>query len=152
MQYWLLKTEPDTYSFADLNEAPKQISGWEGVRNYQARNMLRDQMQVGDLAFFYHSSCKVPGIAGIVKVIKSGYPDTTAFDPSSPYYDGDTSPQNPRWYCVDVQLVRPLKRFICLDELRKNSVLNNMILLRKGNRLSITPITANEWQAILKME
>jgi predicted RNA-binding protein with PUA-like domain len=149
MQYWLLKSEPDVFSIDDLSHLPNQISCWEGVRNYQARNMLRDQMKKADLAFFYHSSCKVPGIVGIVKIIKEGYPDYTAFDPESRYFDPQSHPNKPRWYRVDVQLVRKLQHTITLAELRTCQLLNGMQLLKKGNRLSVMPITPHQWQVII---
>ena len=152
IHHWLMKSEPDVYSIDDLAGAPQQIGHWDGVRNYQARNMLRDQMRVGDQAFFYHSSCAEPGIVGIMEIVRAGYPDDAAFDPKSPYYDSQSSSNNPRWYRVDVRLLRKLKRIISLQELRQNPKLADMILLRKGNRLSITPVTDAEWKTILKSE
>lgn len=152
MQYWLMKSEPDAFGIEDLANLPKKISPWDGVRNYQARNMLRDDMKVGDLAFFYHSNCQPPGIVGIVKVVKSGYPDHTAFDPESKYFDPKSQPDNPRWFMVDVQLVEKFAHMITLDELRANPLLKDMVLLRKGNRLSITPVTQTQWRAILGMK
>lgn len=146
-QYWLLKSEPQTYSIDDLVQAPQQIGHWEGVRNYQARNFLRD-MRLNDLAFFYHSSCKTPGIVGIVKIVRAGYPDITALDPASQYFDPKSSVQNPRWYQVDVQLVKKLQRIITLGELRQHPPLENMLLLRQGNRLSVMPVSLNEWNVI----
>ena len=121
MQYWLLKTEPDSFGIDDLERAPRKTTAWDGVRNYQARNMLRDQMQRGDQAFLYHSSCETPGIAGIVEVVKAGYPDATAFDAKHHHHDPDSDPKNPRWYLVDVKLVRRLPRVITLDELRAHA-------------------------------
>jgi predicted RNA-binding protein with PUA-like domain len=117
MNYWLLKSEPDTFSIDDLAAKPKRTTAWDGVRNYQARNMLRDSMKKGDSAFFYHSSCDVPGIAGIVTVVKEGYPDETAFDPKHHHYDADSRATDPRWYVVDVKLVRKFANIITLDEL-----------------------------------
>lgn len=152
MAYWLLKSEPDTFGIEHLEKSTNQMTAWEGVRNYQARNMLRDEIHKGDRAFFYHSSCKEPGIAGIVEVIKDGYPDDTAFDPASPYYDAKSTPENPRWYRVDVKLIKKLDPIIPLYLLRQNPVLKSMTLLRKGNRLSVLPISEKEWQAILKMQ
>lgn len=151
MHYWLMKSEPNTFSIDDLAKRPKQTEPWNGVRNYQVRNWLRDDFQVGDQAFFYHSSCDTPGIVGIVTVVKAGYPDSSAFDPASEYYDPKTDPSNPRWYCVDVCLREKFKRIIALDELRQVPKLKDMRLLQKGNRLSIVPITANEWAVILKL-
>lgn len=115
MNHWLLKSEPDSFSIDALKAAPKQTSAWDGVRNFQARNMLRDSMKKGDQAFFYHSSCDVPGIAGIVSIVKDGYPDETAFDPKHHHYDPDSKPDAPRWYVVDVKLVRKFRRIITLD-------------------------------------
>lgn len=151
MHYWLFKSEPDTFSIETLAKCPKKISPWEGVRNYQVRNMLRDDIKIDDLAFFYHSSCAIPGIAGIVKVIKNGYADDTQFDKNSMYYDEKSSLQNPRWYRVDVQLVEIFPRLITLTELRQHPSLKDMLLLRKGSRLSITPVTKHEWQYINKI-
>lgn len=150
MHYWLLKSEPDVFGIDDL--ARVKVEPWDGVRNYQARNMLRDQMQVGDLAFFYHSNCDVPGIVGIMEIATAGYPDTTAFDPDAKYYDPKSDPANPRWYRVDVKFVRKLKRTISLQELREHPNLQDMPLVRKGNRLSVMPVTAAEWQTILALE
>ncbi|HEY8509618.1 MAG TPA: EVE domain-containing protein [Steroidobacteraceae bacterium] len=154
MRYWLMKSEPDTFSIDDLAKAPRQTTGWDGVRNFQARNMLRDQMKRGDLAFFYHSSCDVPGIVGIVEVVKEGYPDPTAFDRRSRYYDPDSDPAAPRWFMVDVRLKRRLKRVITLEELRAHAEkeLKGMLLLRRGNRLSITPVEPAHWKFILTLE
>ena len=152
MRYWLMKSEPETFSIDDLAHRPNQTEHWDGVRNYQARNMLRDDMQPGDLAFFYHSNCKKPGIAGIVQIASRGYPDHTAYDPTSAYYDPNADPNRPRWYMVDVRYVRHLRRVITLDELRRQPELAEMVLLRRGNRLSITPVTPAQWTAILSQE
>jgi len=153
-KHWLLKSEPTTFSIDDLASSPQRTVAWDGVRNYQARNMLRDSMKKGDLAFFYHSSCDVPGVAGIVRVVKEGYPDPTAFDPKHHHYDADSRPDDPRWYCVDVKLVRKLQRVISLDALRKyaRGSLSELALLRRGNRLSVMPVTASEWNFILALE
>lgn len=151
MNYWLMKSEPDTFSIDDLQHRPTQIEAWDGVRNYQVRNMLRDQMKLGDLAFFYHSSCKVPGIVGIMKVVKEGYVDTSAFDASSPYYDPKSKPSHPTWYRVDVKFVKKFKNIITLSELRNNAALRHMQLLKQGNRLSITSVSPLEWQTILNI-
>lgn len=152
MNYWLMKTEPNTFSFDDLKKCPQQTEPWDGIRNYQARNMMRDQMKIGDLAFFYHSNCKPPGIIGIVKIVKTAYPDHTAFDPNTKYYDPKSDPNNPRWVMVDVKLHQAFKRLISLEELKQDPKLKNMLILRKGNRLSITPVQKKEWDIILKKD
>ena len=150
MHYWLMKSEPDEFSIDDLVEAKKQVTPWVGVRNYQARNYMRDDMRVGDRALFYHSSCPEPGIAGIVEIAKPAYPDETQFDPKSPYFDPKSSRAAPRWLHVDVKLVRKT-RLIGLPELRATPGLQEMVTLRRGNRLSITPVTAREWAIIEKL-
>lgn len=154
MNHWLLKSEPDTFGIDALAALPGRTTAWDGVRNYQARNMLRDSMKKGDEAFFYHSSCPVPGIAGIVRVTKEGYPDATAFDPRHPHFDADSRREAPRWYVVDVKLVRRFERLITLDELRKHArgALKNLVILRPGNRLSVTPVTKSEWDFVLTLE
>ena len=154
MNYWLMKSEPETFGIDDLARAPRKTTHWDGVRNYQARNYMRDQMQRGDCAFFYHSNCAEPGIAGIVKVVKTGYPDPSAFDKRDAHHDPDSDPDNPRWYMVDVRLERKLRRIITLDELKKhsNGALAGLIVLKRGNRLSITPVSAAHWQFILDLE
>ena len=152
MQYWLMKSEPDTYSIDDLQASAGQIDHWDGVRNYQARNMMRDQMKIGDLAFFYHSNVKEPGIMGIMEIVREGYPDHTALNPDSRYYDPRSTRENPRWYMVDVRYIRHLRHPIGLAELKQHSTLENMPLLRRGNRLSIMPVTKAEWQYILELE
>lgn len=151
MKYWLLKSEPDAFGIEDLAASPRATTSWDGVRNYQARNMLRDEMKRGDLAFFYHSSCKVPGIVGIVQVVRDGYPDASAFNRRSPYFDADSKPDEPRWYTVDVRLERKIEPPITLDELRghANGTLRDMVLLRRGNRLSVTPVTPREWKFVV---
>ena len=148
MRYWLFKSEPSCFSIDDLRALPKQTGHWDGVRNYQVRNMLRDEIKVGDLAYFYHSSCTPPGIAGIVEVVKAGYPDHTAFDFQADHYDPASTPENPRWYMVDVKFKSKFPKLITLDELKANPKLKDMLILRKGNRLSITPISAKEWKEI----
>ncbi len=152
MNYWLMKSEPDSFSIDDLAARPEKTEHWDGVRNYQARNMMRDQMKKGDLIFFYHSSCKQPSIVGIARVIKEAYPDFTAFDIKNKYYDPRSSPSNPRWYMVNVQFVRKLKRDISLQELKTYKSLAGLPLLQRGNRLSIMPIGKNQWDFILKLE
>lgn len=144
MRYWLMKSEPDEVSIDDLAAAPNQTVPWFGVRNYQARNFMRDQMQLGDLAFFYYSSCAEPGIAGICKVSKLAYPDETQFDPASPYYDAKATGDKPRWFNVEVKLVKKT-RLVPLAELRAHPELANMRVLQRGNRLSITPVDPGEW-------
>jgi predicted RNA-binding protein with PUA-like domain len=154
MNYWLMKTEPSTFSIDDLDKAPRKTTMWDGVRNFQARNMLRDAMQKGDEAFLYHSSCEVPGVVAIIEIAKVGYPDPTAFDAKHAHYDPDSDPENPRWYVVDVRLKRRLRRVITLDELRQHAAnkLDGLLLLRRGNRLSITPVDAKHWKFILSLE
>ena len=149
MNYWLMKSEPSTFGVDHLAKAKNRTSGWDGVRNFQARNYMRE-MQVGDLAFFYHSSCEVPGIAGVVKVVREGYPDPTAFDAKHDHYDPDSDRAAPRWFMVDVQLVRKFDDVVSLDTLRSHASgkLQNMIVLKRGNRLSITPVTKAEWQHV----
>jgi predicted RNA-binding protein with PUA-like domain len=150
MNYWLMKSEPDTFGIDHLAAAKGRTSGWDGVRNFQARNYLRDEMKKGDLAFFYHSSCPTPGIAGIVKIVREGYPDPTAFDRSNDHFDADSDPERPRWYMVDVKLERKFDRIVTLDELRAHAggKLKNMVVLKRGNRLSITPVAKVEWDFI----
>lgn len=150
--YWLLKTEPQTFGLADLKRRPRRTEHWDGVRNYQARNFLRDRMQVGDQAFFYHSSCAAPGIVAIVEVVRAGYPDLTAWDPASPHYDPRSTPDRPVWYMVDVRLHRELAHPIPLAELKRQPALFGMPLLARGNRLSVMPVNPQEWQAILRLE
>jgi predicted RNA-binding protein with PUA-like domain len=152
MNYWLMKSEPSVFSIEDLLASPDQITPWEGVRNYQARNWLRDGMQVGDQAFLYHSNCTTPGIVGIMEVVRAGYPDPTAFDPNNPYYDPKSEPAKPRWYRVDVRHVRTLDRLISLEELKHYPEIEDMPLLRRGNRLSVMPVTAPQWHFILGLE
>ena len=152
MAYWLMKSEPDEFSIDDLKSRPGKREPWDGVRNYQARNMLRDEMKTGDKAFFYHSNCDTPGIVGIVKIASHGYPDPTAFDPEDNHYDPKSDPDNPRWYLVDVEFVRKLDRVITLAELKSEPTLEKMPLTRRGNRLSVMPVTEAEWEHILAME
>ena len=147
MRYWLMKSEPDEVSIDDLAAAPRKTVPWFGVRNYQARNFMRDDMRVGDLAFFYHSSCPQPGIAGICRVAKRAYPDATQFDPASPYFDAASKRDDARWQNVEVRFVKK-SRLVGLEELRNQSALADMVILRRGNRLSITPVTSAEWECI----
>ena len=154
MHHWLLKTEPDTFGIDELAAAPRRTTSWEGVRNYQARNMLRDDIKRGDLAFFYHSSCDEPGIAGIVEVVRAGYPDASAWDPRSPYHDAKSPENKPLWYTIDIRLKRRTKRLIPLAELRAHASkgLAGFTLLRTGNRLSVFPVEAKHWDFILGLE
>jgi predicted RNA-binding protein with PUA-like domain len=152
MSYWLMKSEPASFSIDDLAAAKGRTTCWDGVRNYQARNFLRE-MKKGELAFFYHSSCDNPGIAGTVIVVREAYPDPTAFDASHHHYDADSDPAQPRWFMVDVKLDKKFAKVISLDELRKHAAgkLNSMIVLKRGNRLSITPVTKSEWTFITSL-
>lgn len=150
MSYWLMKSEPDVFSIDDLKRTGTEH--WDGVRNFQVRNMLRDNFCRGDLAFFYHSNCKIPGIAGIMTVSREGYPDFTALDPESKYYDPKSTADNPRWYMVDVKFKRKLKRLIPLDDLKNDPELRDLPLVKRGNRLSIMSLTETQWQRILSHE
>jgi predicted RNA-binding protein with PUA-like domain len=150
MQYWLMKSEPDEVSIDDALAAPKQTVPWVGVRNYQARNFMRDQMRVGDGVLFYHSSCAEPGIAGIAEVASTPYPDDTQFDPKSKYYDPKATRENPRWMLVDVRATAKT-RLLSLAEMRAQPELADMQILRRGNRLSITPVSAPEWRCIIRL-
>jgi predicted RNA-binding protein with PUA-like domain len=152
MKYWLMKSEPSVFSIDALGRAPRRRSHWDGVRNYQVRNMMRDEMKKGDLAFFYHSSCDVPGIYGIVRIAKEGYPDATAFDPTHDHHDPKSDPTNPTWFMVDVELVEKFATPVTLDMLKANAdKLGDMLILRRGNRLSITPVTDAQWQKVIKL-
>ncbi len=150
-QYWLMKSEPDAFSIDDLITSKNQTTPWDGVRNFQARNYIRDGMKIGDLAFFYHSSCKIPGIVGIVEIVKGSYPDKTSFDPRSAYYDPKTSPATPRWYCVDVKYKEKFDETLSLEVLKTNPKLAGFTLLNRGNRLSVMPLTTALWKTILAM-
>lgn len=149
-QFWLMKSEPDEASIDHLAAAPGQTLPWTGVRNYQARNFMRDAMRVGDGVLFYHSSCAEPGVAGLAEVARTAYPDATQFDPSSPWFDAKSTSAQPRWVHVDVKLVRKT-RLLSLREIRLAPALSTMLLLKPGNRLSITPVTPTEWQAVLAL-
>jgi predicted RNA-binding protein with PUA-like domain len=151
MRYWLFKSEPETFSIDDLRARKNSTEHWDGVRNYQARNMLRDDVKVGDEILFYHSNCTPPGIVGIATVVRNGYPDFTAFDPHSDHYDPKSSQEKPQWFMVDVKFKRKFSQMLTLDELKQNPALKDMLILRRGNRLSITPVTSKEWKTILKM-
>ena len=147
-QYWLMKSEPDEASIDHLVQAPQQTLAWTGVRNYQARNFMRDGMQPGDGVLFYHSSCPQPGVAGLARIAGKAQPDTTQFDTASPYFDANSKPDAPRWLQIEVALLRKT-RLLTLPELRAAPQLTSMQVLRRGNRLSITPVTVAEWQAVL---
>jgi predicted RNA-binding protein with PUA-like domain len=148
--YWLMKSEPDVFGIADLAKRPRRTERWDGVRNYQARNFLR-AMRKGDLAFFYHSSCAEPGVYGIVQVARAAYPDVTAFESMSEYYDPKSSPDNPRWFVVDVRLRRTFGQPVLLEHIRRTPALRHMPLVQRGSRLSVMPVTAAEWKTILKL-
>ncbi len=152
MNYWLMKSEPEAFSIDDLIVKSEQTEHWDGVRNYQARNMMRDDMKIGDQVFFYHSNCDVPGIVGIMEVVKEGYPDFTAFDPNDKHFDPKSDPDKPRWVMVDVKFVRKLSRTISLKELKDREELTELALVRRGNRLSIMPVSEQEWDFILSLE
>jgi predicted RNA-binding protein with PUA-like domain len=145
-----MKSEPDTFGIDDLARSPGRMAGWDGVRNYQARNMLRDDFAVGDRAFFHHSSCETPGIYGTMEVVRSGHPDPTAFDRKHRHYDAGSDPSRPRWYQVEVRLMRRFAHPVTLDMLREHAggALRDLIVLRRGNRLSVMPVTASEWKFI----
>lgn len=150
MRYWLMKSEPDEVSFDDVLAAPGKTVAWFGVRNYQARNFMRDAMSVGDGVLFYHSSCAVPGVAGIAEVASTPYPDASQFDPASHYHDPKATPENPRWISVDVRAVEE-GRYLPLTEMRANPALEDMVLLQKGSRLSISPVTPGQWNTIVAL-
>jgi predicted RNA-binding protein with PUA-like domain len=149
LHHWLVKSEPETFSWNDLWKAPRRTTGWDGVRNYQARNMLRDEMKKGDLVFFYHSSTDPNAIVGICEVARDGYPDPSQFDRGAKYFDPKSDPDEPRWYMVDLRAREPLARPVTLAELRGAPGLEGMTLLKKGSRLSVQPVTADEWKAVL---
>jgi len=148
MNYWLMKSEPDVFSLADLKSRPGRKEPWDGVRNYQARNFMRDEMKVGDRILFYHSNTKPPGVAGIAEVASKPYPDPTAFDKKSKYYDAKSDPENPRWVLVDVKYSKSFKHFVPLEAMKAMPELASMRVLQRGNRLSITPVTQAEFDAI----
>jgi predicted RNA-binding protein with PUA-like domain len=147
-QYWLMKTEPDVFSIDDLKKNKTTL--WEGVRNYQARNYMMNDMKVGDIALLYHSNATPPGVAGIMKVSAAAIPDPLQFDKKSEYYDKKATRDKPRWYCVECTFVKKFPKLVTLDELRANIALSNMVTLRKGNRLSITPLSQLEYEAIVE--
>jgi predicted RNA-binding protein with PUA-like domain len=147
-----MKSEPGEFSIDDLEQRPGQIEHWDGVRNFQVRNMLRDEMKIGDLVFFYHSNCDTPGIVGIARLVREAYPDHTAFDPNNKHFDPSSDPANPRWLMVDVRFVRKLKRTIPLTELKCRPELERFALTRRGNRLSVMPVEEAMWHFILTLE
>lgn len=148
MAYWLFKTEPDTFSIDDLSTRPNQTEPWDGVRNYQARNFLRDDVAKGDSVFIYHSSCKTVGIAGIATISRSGYADSTQFNPESAYFDPKSSPDNPRWFCVDVTFKEKFARVLPLKQIKSMPQITTLPLVKKGNRLSVMPVEKNEWEIL----
>jgi len=150
MQYWLMKSEPDVFSIDDLASAPHQTTCWDGVRNYQARNFMRS-MQLNDEVFFYHSNCKVPGIIGVAKVIKKAYPDFTAWEKNDPHFDPKSTPSNSRWDMVDIQFIKKFNHIIPLQKLYLHPSLKDMPLVRKGNRLSVMPVTKAQWDYIMSL-
>lgn len=149
--YWLMKSEPTCFSLDDLERAPGQTSPWDGVRNYQARNLLRDEIKAGDGILFYHSSCAEPAIVGLAEVVRGGYPDHTALDPRSDHYDPKATPENPIWFMVDVRFRLRLPRPLTRDDLRGHPVLADMMVLQRGSRLSVQPVTAAQWRAVLAL-
>ena len=151
-QFWLMKSEPEVFGLDTLAKLPAQTTMWDGVRNYQARNMMRDQFKLGDEAFFYHSNCSEPGVVGIVEVVRTAYADPTQFNPESEYFDPKSTAENPRWFVVDVKLKRALKRTVTLMEMKEDPALADMALVRKGNRLSVLPVTPAQWRHILARE
>lgn len=152
MNYWLMKSEPDCFSIDDLASRPKQTEMWDGVRNYQVRNMFRDQMKKGDKAFFYHSSCEVPGIVGVMTIASNAYPDPTQFDPKHDHYDPKSKPEEPRWLLVDVKFERKLKKPVTLSMLREHEKqLKGLLVLAPGTRLSVTPVRREHWDYILAL-
>ena len=153
MNYWLIKSEPGAFSIDDLKKAAGRKSHWDGVRNYQARNFMRDGMDVGDPVFFYHSNCDIPGITGIAEVASKAYPDDTAFDPNDIHFDAGSDPDNPRWVMVDIRYKRKTKRIISLNELKQHDrQLDGFALLQRGNRLSVLPVSKRHWDFILSLE
>lgn len=151
MKYWLIKSEPNSYSIDDLAKLKQKTDHWDGIRNYQVRNMIRDKIKINDIALFYHSSCKVPGIVGITKVVKNAYPDHFAWDNNSKYFDPKSDPDNPRWLMFDVKLIKKFSKIITLQELKQHPEIAAMPLFRKGNRLSITPVTKEQYEFIIAL-
>jgi len=150
-KYWLVKSEPNAFSFDDLLQAPTRTTCWDGVRNYQARNFMRDEMRVGDLALFYHSSAEPPAVAGVAEVVREGYPDETAFDPDDAHYDPKSRRESPTWYVVDLRAVERFDEPVTLTELRGEPGLDGMALLQRGSRLSVQPVRAGEWEVVVAL-
>lgn len=150
-RYWLMKSEPEVFSFEDLERAPQRTTLWDGVRNHRARNFMRDDMRLGDGVLYYHSNASPPGVAGVARIARAAYPDPTQFDPASRYFDPKSTPEVPRWVVVDVQAVAPLERFVSLAELKQTPSLASMGVVQRGNRLSIQPVTAAEWRGVLEL-
>jgi predicted RNA-binding protein with PUA-like domain len=146
-----MKSEPDVYSYAHLEAAPQQTTLWDGVRNYQARNMMRDEMKVGDLILYYHSNTKPPGVAGVARVVKEGYPDPTQFDPKDSHFDPKSQEDNPRWFVVDIQAMAALKSYVSLDDIKANGKLADMAVVQRGQRLSVQPVAAAHFREVLRM-
>ena len=150
-RYWLFKSEPSSYSYDDLESEDDQTAEWDGVRNYQARNFMRDDMVIGDQVLFYHSNAKPPGVVGIARIVREGYPDDSAWNPDSRYYDSKADPANPTWMMVDIKADRRLPRFISLNELKANPALVDMMVTKRGQRLSVQPVKPEEWAEVLAM-
>ena len=150
-KYWLMKSEPDVFSIEDLRQEPNATAHWDGVRNYQARNFMRDQMKAGDLVLFYHSNCAEPGIAGIAEVVREGYPDHTAWDSQSNYFDPKSTPENPRWFMVDIEWKKSFKSVVLLSELKRNPQFADMKVVQRGMRLSVQPVEKRHFDLILSM-
>lgn len=151
MKYWLMKSEPEVFSIDDLINAKNQTTFWDGVRNYQARNYIRDEMKVGDKVIFYHSNSEPPSAVGICEIVKEAYPDFTAFDPDNPHYDPKSKKDSPTWFMVDIKFVKKFSHFVSINEMRENKKLQNMKLLQRGNRLSVMPLSKDEFNEIIKM-
>lgn len=153
MKYWLVKSEPDVFSVDDLAECPNQTRWWKHVRNYQARNFMRDEMQPGDRVFFYHSNTDIPAIVGLAEIASTAYPDPDAFDPNAKYYDPKSDPANPRWFLVDIQLIKKLEQPISLRQIKEHAEpLGDLPLIRRGNRLSVMPVAPEQWDYILSLK
>ena len=150
-QYWLMKTEPEAFSWEDLKKEPKATAMWDGVRNFRARNFMRKEMAVGDGVLFYHSNAKPPGVVGVAKVASETYPDPTQFDPDSKYYDPKSRKEKPKWWLVDIKAVKKLKRFVPLAELKEAEELEGMWVTKRGMRLSIQPVTEHEWLVVMRL-
>ncbi len=150
-RHWLFKSEPSSYSFDDLESEENQTAEWDGVRNYQARNFMRDDMKIGDYVLFYHSNAKPPGVVGTARIVREGYPDVTAWDSASRYHDPKSDPANPTWMMVDIKADLRLPRFVSLQELKDNPALADMMVTKRGQRLSVQPVTSEEWAEVLAM-